>query len=183
MARPSPSLINGRPRRLTLVRAPAGWGKSSLLSAWAGDAGETRPFGWLSLDDGDNDPIRFFSYTIEALRTPTPTIGHQSLAILKAPGVNLVDDVLPVLLNELEGLPELSILAMEDYHLIRTPRSTRRSRSCLSTRRSHWSWSSRAGSSHHCRSRDSAVGEILEITAAHLVPGAEAVRWRLSTLR
>ncbi len=121
VARRSPldSLINGQPRRLTLVRAPAGWGKSSLLSAWAGDEGEARPFAWLSLDGGDNDPSRFFTYAIEALRTLAPTIGDHSLPILKAPGVSLLDDVLPVLLNELDGLPEPSVLVMEDYHLIK----------------------------------------------------------------
>ena len=65
-------LRSDSPRRLTLIRAPAGWGKSSLLSAWSAAERSVRPFAWLSLDRGDNDPVRFFMYAIEALRTVAP---------------------------------------------------------------------------------------------------------------
>jgi LuxR family transcriptional regulator, maltose regulon positive regulatory protein len=111
-------LCGGSPRRLTLVRAPAGWGKSSLLADWHAADRETRPFAWLSLDRGDNDPVRFFGYAIEALRLLAGEIGQRSAEVLRAPGVSLVDDVLPVLLNELEALPGASVLLVEDYHLI-----------------------------------------------------------------
>jgi LuxR family maltose regulon positive regulatory protein len=52
-------LCVGPPRKLTLVRAPAGWGKSTLLADWHALESETRPFAWVALDGGDNDPVRF----------------------------------------------------------------------------------------------------------------------------
>ncbi|MGH8974049.1 MAG: LuxR C-terminal-related transcriptional regulator, partial [Acidimicrobiia bacterium] len=108
----------GPPRRLTLIRAPAGWGKSTLVADWHASAGETRPFAWLALDHGDNDPVRFWTYVIEALRTLHPEIGMSSLVFLQAPGVSLVDRVLPILINELATLLGPAVLVVEDYHLI-----------------------------------------------------------------
>jgi len=111
-------LSSGPPRRLTLVRAPAGWGKSSLVATWSASADEARPFAWLSLDRGDNDPVRFFLYAIEALRELTPTVGDHAERVLRAPGISLVDDVLPILINELDKLGVACVLVIEDYHLI-----------------------------------------------------------------
>jgi len=111
-------LTSGPARGLTLIRAPAGWGKSSLLAGWQADDDESRPFAWLALDPGDNDPVRFFMYVIEALRSLAPPIGERSSVVLRAPGVSFVDDVLPVLINELETLPGPSVLVIDDYHLI-----------------------------------------------------------------
>ncbi len=105
-------------RRLVLVRAPAGWGKSSLLQAWAATTAEDRAFAWFALDPSDNDPVRFFSYLIEAVRSLAPSVGGQSLEIVRAPGASLTDDVLPSLLTELEALPQSSVLVIDDYHLI-----------------------------------------------------------------
>ena len=62
----------GSPRKLTLIRAPAGWGKSTLLADWHELESETRPFAWVALDGGDSDPVRFWTYLIHALRTPRP---------------------------------------------------------------------------------------------------------------
>src|SRR4051812_2858988 len=70
--------------RLTLVCAPAGWGKSLLLTEWHASAAETRPFAWVSLDPGDDDPVRFWSYVIGALRTVEPGLGDAPLAALPA---------------------------------------------------------------------------------------------------
>jgi LuxR family transcriptional regulator, maltose regulon positive regulatory protein len=111
-------LVAGPPRRVTLIRAPAGWGKSTLLADWHASAGETRPFAWLALDQGDNDPVRFWTYVIEALRTLDPEIGMSSLAFLRAPGVSLVDHVVPVLINELATRLRRAVLVVEDYHVI-----------------------------------------------------------------
>ncbi len=118
---PLTSLCGGPSRRLTLVRAPAGWGKSSLLSTWSAATEESRRFAWLALDRADNDPIRFFMYLIESLRTLAPTIGEHAQAILSAPGINVVEDVLPVLINDLDSLDDDLVLAIEDYHLITSP--------------------------------------------------------------
>ena len=111
----------GTPRKLTLIRAPAGWGKSTLLADWHELEAETRPFAWVSLDGDDNDPVRFWTYVIQALRTLDRSVGETSLPILRAPRASLPDDVLPALCNELAVLPERVVLVLDDYHLVRNP--------------------------------------------------------------
>src|SRR5688572_9603608 len=68
--------------KLTLISAPAGFGKTTLVSEWV--AGCERPAAWLSLDDGDNDPTRFLTYLIAALQTLAGNIGEGVLAVLQA---------------------------------------------------------------------------------------------------
>ncbi|MBA3470906.1 MAG: LuxR family transcriptional regulator, partial [Herpetosiphonaceae bacterium] len=63
----------GMDRKLTLISAPAGFGKTTLVSEWA--AGCARPAAWLSLDEGDTDPARFLAYLVAALQTIVPTLG------------------------------------------------------------------------------------------------------------
>ena len=106
------------PRRLTLLSAPAGWGKTSLLAEWIADPREARPFAWVTLDRGDNDPVRFWGYVIAALRTVDPTVGAHSLALLGVSGTDPNEMVLPTLINELAGLDQPLVLALEDYHAI-----------------------------------------------------------------
>ena len=112
-------LCAGPPRKLTLIRAPAGWGKSTLLADWHALESETRSFAWLSLDSGDSDPVRFWTYFIAALRTVDPSAGELSLPMLRAPRVSVVDDVLPALCNELTALSRQAVLVLDDYHLVR----------------------------------------------------------------
>ena len=114
-------LCAGPPRKLTLIRAPAGWGKSTLLADWHALEGETRPFAWVALDAGDNDPVRFWTYLIHALRTLDPSVGEVSLSMLRAPRVSVVGDVLPALCNELAALSDHVVLALDDYHLVSNP--------------------------------------------------------------
>lgn len=114
-------LCAGPPRKLTLIRAPAGWGKSTLLADWHALESETRPFGWVALDGGDNDPVQFWTYLIHALRTLDPSAGEVSLPMLRAPRVSVVEDVLPALCNELTALPHQVVLVLDDYHLVRNP--------------------------------------------------------------
>jgi LuxR family maltose regulon positive regulatory protein len=111
-------LVEDTPRRLTLVSAPAGWGKTTLLAEWAADPREQRPFTWLALDRADNDPVRFWGYVIEALRALEPSLAATSLPALGVPGVDPVEVVLPPVLNELADLPRNVVLVLEDYHLI-----------------------------------------------------------------
>jgi LuxR family maltose regulon positive regulatory protein len=85
-------------RALTVLAAPPGFGKTTLLAAWLA---ETDRVGWLSLDEDDNDPARFFLYAVAALRSVEPELGAQALAAHRAPGAGLVEVVLPILLNEL----------------------------------------------------------------------------------
>jgi LuxR family maltose regulon positive regulatory protein len=105
--------------RLVLLDAPAGAGKTTLLSEWHSSPEETRPFAWVSLDPGDNDPVRFWVYVIEALRTVEPSFGDEPLAALQPRRDVLIDVVLPLLLNELARLPLRLVLVLDDYHVIR----------------------------------------------------------------
>src|ERR671927_439308 len=76
-------LNDGLHRKLTLIVAPAGFGKTTLVSAWV--AGCARPTAWLSLDARDNDPARFLTYLVEALRTIARTLGDGVLRVLDSP--------------------------------------------------------------------------------------------------
>ena len=73
----------GLHRKLTLISAPAGFGKTTLVSAWV--AGCERPAAWLSLDEGDSDPTRFLTYLVAALQTIAPTIGAGVVGALQSP--------------------------------------------------------------------------------------------------
>ena len=112
--------LAGSSQRLKLIRAPAGWGKSTLVAAWAGSPRERRSFAWVSLDPADDEPSRFWLCVIEALRGAEPTLGATSLPLLSAPGTDLKGDVLPSLLNELVVLAEPLVLVLDDYHVIRS---------------------------------------------------------------
>ena len=113
------AMRDGADRRLTLLAAPPGFGKTTLLSAWA--ASEER-VGWLWLDAGDNDPVRFVGYVIEALRTVHAGIGSQAAIALRGPGAPLTELVLPLLVNDLAA-PEAApvTLVLDDYHVITDP--------------------------------------------------------------
>jgi LuxR family maltose regulon positive regulatory protein len=103
--------------KLVLVCAPAGWGKTSVLSQW--HAAEPGVFAWVSLDPGDDDRVRFWSYVIGAVRTVAPEVGEAALAALpNAPG-DLAGAVLPSLLNELAAAGRRLVLVLDDYHCVR----------------------------------------------------------------
>jgi LuxR family transcriptional regulator, maltose regulon positive regulatory protein len=105
--------------RLTTVVAPAGWGKTSLLSAWAATAGEQR-IAWVSLDDADDEPTRFWTYVFTALHV-SGDVSDAALAALAAPGVGPVDLALPILLNELAAVAVPHVLVLDDYHVLTDP--------------------------------------------------------------
>ncbi len=106
----------GLRRKLTLVSAPAGFGKTTLVSEWC--AGCERPVAWLSLDEGDNDATRFLTYFVAALRTITPTIGEEMLGVLQSSQPTPTETVLTNLLNEINTISHHFILVLDDYHLI-----------------------------------------------------------------
>lgn len=104
---------------LTLIAAPAGWGKTTLLHTWYADANRSAwPFAWVSLDAGDNDPVRFWSYAIAALNTLHPGVGEAPLALLHASPPSPIEAVLTSLLNALNQLSMQTVLVLDDYHLI-----------------------------------------------------------------
>ncbi len=109
-------LSNAPGARLALIRAPAGWGKSTLLSQWRSGGQGRRGFAWVTLDSSDSDPIRFWAYALEALRTVAPELGSRSLTLLRAPGVDLVSEMLPVLIGELEAFQRPLVIALDEYH-------------------------------------------------------------------
>jgi LuxR family maltose regulon positive regulatory protein len=112
------ALTAGVSRPLTLVYGPAGSGKTMLVAQWGASGGRGHPAAWLSLEADDNDPARFWMYVIEALRSVTPGIGEGPLAMLRAPGVSLVEGALPALINELGDVSEQFVLVLDDYHAI-----------------------------------------------------------------
>jgi LuxR family transcriptional regulator, maltose regulon positive regulatory protein len=109
-------LANAGDAKLALIRAPAGWGKSTLLSQWHAAEEARRPFAWVTLDASDSDPTRFWTYAVEALRSVAPDVGAGSLPLLQAPGVDLVGEMVPVLAAELEQIDASLVLALDDYH-------------------------------------------------------------------
>ena len=104
--------------KLTLICAPAGWGKSVLLSEWCTSPAEKRPFAWVSLDPGDSDPVRFWSYVIAALRRIEPALGEGALAELPTARGDLVDAVVAPLINDLAASSSELVLVLDDYHLV-----------------------------------------------------------------
>jgi LuxR family maltose regulon positive regulatory protein len=104
--------------KVTLVDAPAGWGKTTLILDWLSADRELRRFAWLALDAGDNDTARFWTYVVESLRTVEPALGEQALSALQVPGMNVTAFVLPTLLNELQDLGEPIVLVLDDYHSV-----------------------------------------------------------------
>jgi LuxR family maltose regulon positive regulatory protein len=103
---------------LTLLSAPAGFGKTTLLAEWLAAApAEGRSVAWLSLDERDNDPALFWRYVVAALRTAVPAVGAGALSLLQTPQSSM-DAVLATLLNELDAVPGDVVLVLDDYHLI-----------------------------------------------------------------
>ena len=105
-------------RKLSLISAPAGFGKTTLVSEWVTCCG--RPAAWLSLDEGDNDPVRFLTYLIAALQTIVPQIGAGILRVLQAsqPLPPPTETILTDLLNEITTIQDNFFLVLDDYHVI-----------------------------------------------------------------
>src|SRR5579871_1876686 len=97
-------LNTGLRHKLTLISAPAGFGKTTLVSEWL--AGCERPATWLSLDESDNDPIRFLTYLVSALQMITASMGDEILGMLQSPRPPPTELMLTALLNEMTTLPD-----------------------------------------------------------------------------
>jgi len=108
----------GSATRLTVVVAPAGWGKTTLLAHWAHDPAETRGVVWVSLDEADDDPVRFWTYVLTALRREVAGLTDAPLTALLTAGLRPVDLALPTLLDELTALDSEHVLVLDDYHLL-----------------------------------------------------------------
>ena len=119
---PRPRLVDaldkGLARRLILVCAPAGFGKTALLADWARRG--NRPVAWLSLDAGDNDPARFWRHAVAALDRVRPGIGQRAGPLLGPPAPSSSEGLVTALINELADQPGDGgvLLVLDDYHLI-----------------------------------------------------------------
>ena len=111
-------LNRGSDSALTLVSAPAGFGKSTLLAEWLAAGGTDRAVAWLSLDTGDNDPGLFWTYVITALNSAAPEAGIGASALLEAARPASSQELLIVLLNDLALLDREVALVLDDYHVI-----------------------------------------------------------------
>jgi len=112
------TLTATRDTRLVLVDAPVGYGKSTLIAQWK--ALDSRPFAWVSLDAADNDPVRFWTYVVEAISSVNAEFGEGLAGHIRTP-VGLRSLVLPRLLNRLADSAEPLVLVLDDYQVIRNP--------------------------------------------------------------
>ena len=120
-------LNEGLHGKLTLISAPAGFGKTTLVGEWLA-TGE-RPAAWLSLDEGDSDPTRFLAYLVAALQTLAlskaegivATLGAGVLGALQSPQPPPTEALLTALLNEIATIPDDFILVLDDYHMVNAP--------------------------------------------------------------
>lgn len=105
---------------LTLVVAPAGWGKSTLVADWLSRA--RRPAGWVWLERTEDDPIRFWRHVLHAMSAAVPGMGRPALSVLDAAGVDVDRDLLPALVNMLAAptTPPF-LLVLDDFHAVRNP--------------------------------------------------------------
>jgi LuxR family maltose regulon positive regulatory protein len=103
---------------ITLISAPAGFGKTTLISEWA--TARDRPVAWLSLDEGDNDLIRFLTYSVAALQRVMPHIGERILEMLQAAQMQPPppEYILTAWLNEITAIPAHFLVVLDDYHTI-----------------------------------------------------------------
>ena len=106
--------------RLTLVSAPPGFGKTTLLAAWLDASGAERPVAWVSLEESERQPDSFWTYVVTALDTAAPGVGATALPLLQAPHPP-IETVLAAVLNELSALPAGLDLVLDDYHLADGP--------------------------------------------------------------
>ncbi|MBZ0302562.1 MAG: LuxR family transcriptional regulator, partial [Anaerolineae bacterium] len=109
-------LNTGLHGKLTLVSAPAGFGKTTLVTEWI--TSDEHPSAWLSLDEADSDTVRFLTYVIVALQTIAPHVGTGIVNLLKSPQPPPIDSLLPPLLNELATMPHDFVLVLDDYHVL-----------------------------------------------------------------
>lgn len=104
--------------RLTLISAPAGFGKTTLISDWAQQIKSRTPVAWLSLDERDNEVPRFFAYAVAALQRIDDGLGHMALSLLQLSQPSPLENLITLLINDIAVLPDQAVLVVDDYHVI-----------------------------------------------------------------
>jgi LuxR family maltose regulon positive regulatory protein len=113
-----------RTPRLVLVAAPAGFGKTTLVTQWLAVASANESplrVAWLSLDHDDSDPVRFLAHVVAALQTTNPDIGTDALTLMDNDRGSPMDAILVSLVNDLDSIAGPTVLVLDDYHVIDTP--------------------------------------------------------------
>ncbi len=113
-------------QRLCIVACPAGYGKTALLSEWVDRLRQTQParsVAWVSLDEGDDDVVRFWTVVVASLRAACalPDLGAEALSLFRAPGPPALDAIVALLSNDLTACAVPILLVLDDYHLIQAP--------------------------------------------------------------
>jgi len=106
----------GFERKLTLISAPAGFGKTTLLVEWIHQ--KKIPVAWFSVDKKDNDPVHFLIYVIAGLQTLEPGIGKAALTLLQSPQPPPLESILINLINDISCIPTNATLVFDDYHAV-----------------------------------------------------------------
>jgi len=106
----------GLDKKLTLISAPAGFGKTTLLSEWIPQC--PRPVTWLFLDEGDNDPTQFWAYFIASLQGLHPDLGASAFSLIQSPGAPPIKSILTILINDLTAFSDPFASVLDDYHFI-----------------------------------------------------------------
>ena len=107
--------------KLTLVSAPAGYGKTTLISEWIYTLGESLQIAWISLDEGDNDLNRFLNYWLSAFQSIDESVGLNAKSLLPLPQIPSLHAILDELLNDLVSLEIRVMMVLDDYHTITNP--------------------------------------------------------------
>ena len=108
----------GLSRKLILISAPAGFGKTTIVSDWIDQ--NKIPTAWFSLDNGDNDPAVFLSYIISGIQSLQPTFGEGALKLLNSPNAPSVESIASLLINEILDINKNFLLVLDDFHLIKS---------------------------------------------------------------
>ena len=114
-------LNKGINHKLTLISAPPGFGKTTLLSEWISQS--EIPVAWISLDKGDNDPVHFIHYLIAALQSFDKNIGKTALSMLQSPQLPLIESIMTNLIKEITDIPYDCALVLDDYHSVDTEKT------------------------------------------------------------
>ena len=111
-------LNSGADCKLTLLSAPTGFGKTTLLAQWRAAEEHNKPFAWVSLDAGDKDPVRLLTYVVEAVDRIEPGFGDGMRMLLRSGEVDFGNVVLPRLVNEIASLSRRIVVVFDDYDLL-----------------------------------------------------------------